>query len=53
MSKSTFKKYADSLLIAEEGKRHYVAIKHYNTFVYDHTLTTWKKTFLLFLFTGF
>ena len=32
------KKYADLLLIGEERKRHYVLIKDFDTFMYDHTL---------------
>ena len=31
-------KHVDSLLIGEEGKRHYVVIKDFSTFMYDHTL---------------
>ena len=31
-------KHVDILLIGEEGKRHYVPIKDFNTFMYDHTL---------------
>ena len=31
-------KHGDLLLIEEEGKRHYVFIKNFNTFMYDHTL---------------
>ena len=30
-------KHVDLLLIGEEGKRHYVLIKDFNTFMYDHT----------------
>ena len=33
------------LLIEEEGKRHYVLIKGFNTFMYDHTLHRGKKHF--------
>ena len=32
MLKNTFKRYADLLLLGEEGKRHYVLIKCFNTF---------------------
>ena len=28
--------HVDSLLIGEEGKRHYGLIKDFNTFMYDH-----------------
>ena len=31
-------KHVDLLLIGEEAKRHYVTIKDFNTFMYDHTL---------------
>ena len=31
-------KHVDLLLIGEEDKRHYVLIKDFNTFTYDHTL---------------
>ena len=34
----------DSLLI-EEGKMHYVLIKDFNTFIYDHTLHRGRKHF--------
>ena len=30
--------HVDLLLIGKEGKRHYVLIKDFNTFMYDHTL---------------
>ena len=32
------KKHVDLLWIGEEGKRHYVLIKDFNTFMYNHTL---------------
>ena len=38
VSKNTFKRHVDLLLIKEEGKKHYVLIKDFNTFMYDHTL---------------
>ena len=31
-------KHVDLLLIGEEGKRHLLLIKDFNTFMYDHTL---------------
>ena len=46
-------KHVDWLLIREEGKRHYVLIKDFNTFTYDHTLHQMEKTFLSLLFTSF
>ena len=38
-------KHVDLLIIGEEGKRHYVLIKDYNTFIYDHTLHCGRKHF--------
>ena len=46
-------KYVDLLLIEEKGKRHYVFIKDFDTFMYVHTLYSGKKLFLLLLFTSF
>ena len=46
-------KHVDLLLKGEEGKRRYVLIKDFNTFVYDHTLHHGKKIFLPLLFTSF
>ena len=51
-SKSTFKRHVDLLLLGEEGKKHYVLIKDFNTFMYDHTLHRRRKH-LLFLLTSF
>ena len=45
-------KHVDLLLIEKERKRHYVFIKDFNTFMYNHTLDP-KKTFLLLLSTSF
>ena len=39
------KKHVDLLLIGEEEKRHYVLIKDFNTFMYDHTLHRRRKHF--------
>ena len=39
------KKHVDLLLLGEEGKRHYVFIKDFNTFIYDHTLHHGRKHF--------
>ena len=36
---------ADLLLIQEEGKRHYVLIKDFSSFKYDHTLYRGRKYF--------
>ena len=38
-------KNVDLLLIEEEGKRHYVLNKDFNTFIYDHTLYRGRKHF--------
>ena len=43
-------KHVDLLLIEEEGKRHYVLIKYFNTLMYDYTLHRGKKHLL---FTSF
>ena len=44
-SKNIFKRYIGLLLIGEEGKRHYVHIKGFNTFMCDHTLHRERKRF--------
>ena len=38
-------KHVDLLLIEEKGKRHYVLINDFNTFMYNHTLHHRKKKF--------
>ena len=38
-------KHVDLLLIGEEGKRHYVLIKDFNTFMRDDTLHRGRKHF--------
>ena len=38
-------KHVDLLLIGEEGKRHYVLIKDFNSFMYDHTFHRGRKYF--------
>ena len=38
-------KHVDLLLIKKEGRRHYVHIKDFNTFMYDHTLHRGKNIF--------
>ena len=40
-------KHVDLLLIGEQIKRHYVLIKGFNTFVYDHTFKI-KSQFMIF-----
>ena len=39
------KRHVDLLLIGEEGKRHNVLIKDFNTFMHDHTLHRGRKHF--------
>ena len=46
-------KHVDLLIIGKEGKRHYVLIKDFNTFMNVLSLSSWKKTFLSLLFTAF
>ena len=38
-------KHVDLLLIGEEEKKHYVLIKDFNSFMYDHTLHRGRKHF--------
>ena len=38
-------KHVDLLLIGEEEKKHYVLIKDFNSFMYDHTLHPGRKHF--------
>ena len=44
--------HVDLLLITEKDKRHYVLIKNFNTFMYDHTLHRGRKHFLSLWFTS-
>ena len=46
-------KHVDLLLTRIEGKRHYVLIKDFNTFMYDHTSHHGTKTFLPSSFPNF
>ena len=46
------KKNVDSLLIEEKGKRHYVIIKDFNTFMYNHTLHRRKNIFVIIVYKG-
>ena len=39
------RKQGKNLLIGEEGKRHYVFIKDFSTFMYDHELHRREKYF--------
>ena len=46
VSKKCFEeKHVDLLMIGEEEKRHYVYVKDFNTFMYDHTLNCGRKHF--------
>ena len=46
VSKKCFEeKDVDLLLIGEEGKRHYVLIKDFNTFMHDYALNSERKHF--------
>ena len=38
MSKITFKKHVDLLLLEENDKQYYVLINKFDTFMYDHNL---------------
>ena len=38
VSRNTFKKHLELLLLEEKDKRHYILIKDFNTFMYNHTL---------------
>ena len=38
-------KHVDLLLTGEQGKRHYVLTKAFNTFMYDHSLHCGRKYF--------
>ena len=40
----------DLLLIRKEGKRHYVLIKDFNTFMYDHTLIMEENIFVVVVY---
>ena len=40
-------------LIGEEGKRRYVLIKNFNTFIYDHTLHRGRKHFCRYCLQAF
>ena len=51
--KNVVKKNVDLLLIRKEGKRHYVLIKDFNTFMYDHTLHRKRKRFCSYCLQAF
>ena len=41
------RKHLDLLLIEKKGKEHYVLIKNFNTFMYNHTFHHGKKHFVV------
>ena len=43
-------KHVDFLLIGEEKKRHYILIKDFNTFMYDHTLYRGQNIFVFIIY---
>ena len=45
VSKNTFKKHVDLLLLEQKYKKHYVLIKDFNTLMYDHSLHREGKHF--------
>ena len=51
--KNVVKENIDLLLIAEGEKKHYVFIKDFNTFMYDHTLHRGRKHFCRYCFQAF
>ena len=52
VSKKCFdEKHVDFLLIEEGGKRQYVLIKDFNTFMYDYTLHCGKKHLFHYCYT--
>ena len=53
VSKNTFKRHVDLLLIREEGKRHFVLIKKFKTFMHDHILHHGRKHFCRYCLKAF
>ena len=50
VSKKSFEeKNVDFLLIGEEGKKYYVLIKDFNTFMYDYTLIVERNNYVIFV----
>ena len=43
-------KHVDLFLIGKEGKIHYVLIKDFDSFVYDHTLHRERKLFFVIFY---
>ena len=54
MSKQCFEeKHVDLSLTGEEGKRHYILINDFNTFMYDHNLHSGRKHFCYYYLQAF
>ena len=58
LSNLSVKKYfqkdnVDLLLVGEEGKRYYILIKEFSTFMYDHTLHPGRKHFCRYCLQAF
>ena len=51
--KNIFKRHVRLLLIRQEGKRQYVLIKGFNTFIYNHTLHRRRKHFCRYCLQAF
>ena len=51
--RNVVKKNVDLLLIEEKGKRHYVFIKDFNTFMYDHSFHRGRKYFCRYCLQSF
>ena len=47
------RKNVDLLLLGDEGKRHYVLVKDFNGFMYDHTLHRGRKHFCRYCLKAF
>ena len=50
LKKMLWRKTFDLLLIGEEGRKHYVLIKDFNTFMYDHTLHCGRNIFAVIVY---
>ena len=50
MYQKNFFKNVDLLLIGEEEKRHYVLMKDFHTYMYDHTLHRGRKHFCRYFY---
>ena len=51
--KNVEEKHVDLSLIKEKGKRHYVLLKDFNTFMYNHTLHHEKRHFCRYYLQAF